>query len=114
MFIFVTASIFAMLVTIFAGSIAYSVSFVQIPLTDKSRATIACFIDTAQTCTGCDAIIPTNRCPEWTDDDVTKVLQTQAKSSATLAAIFVLYALSALRFGFSMRRHTLLYQIDYV
>jgi hypothetical protein len=114
MFIFVTASIFVMLVTIFAGSIAYSVSLVNFPPSEQSRGTIACYIDTAETCTGCKNRIPVLRCPEWTEEDVTKVLQTQMKGSATLAAIFVLYALSALRFGFSMRRHTLLYQIDYV
>jgi hypothetical protein len=45
---------------------------------------------------------------------VLRVLQTQYRSSAALAAIFIIYAISALRFGFLLRKHISLYQIDYV
>ena len=54
------------------------------------------------------------QCPEWTDSDILKVLQTQLKQSATLAAIFLIYAFSALRFGFILRSHVSRYQIEYV
>ena len=101
-----------MLVTIFAGSIVFSINLVDVPISNEARGTIACFIDDDLTCTNCDRRI--NKCPEWTNEDVTKVLQTTAKGSATLSAIFILYASSALRFGFSMRKNILLYQIDYV
>lgn len=51
---------------------------------------------------------------EWTNQDVTRIIQTQLKQSATLAAIFFLYAFSALRFGFSLRLSVSRYEIDYV
>lgn len=51
---------------------------------------------------------------EWTSQDVSKIIQTQLKQSATLAAIFFLYAFSALRFGFSLRASVSKYEIDYV
>ena len=101
-----------MLVTLFAGSIGFSLSIVDIPLRRDERGNIACFIDRARTCTRCDLTI--NRCPEWTTGDVTSVLQTQAKNSAALASIFLIYAFSAIRFGFSMRKDIMLYEIDFV
>ena len=57
---------------------------------------------------------PELRCPEWTLDEVTKVLQSQLKQSATLAAIFIVYAVAVLRFGFVLRGHLSKYEIDYV
>jgi hypothetical protein len=45
---------------------------------------------------------------------VVKVLLTQYKSSAAFAAIFILYAISAVRFGILLKRHISMYQIDYV
>ena len=42
------------------------------------------------------------------------VIQTQLKASATLAVLFMLYSLGALRFGFMLRQHISMYQIDYV
>ena len=101
-----------MLGTLFGTSISLSLSFVDFPVDDDVRGSIACFLDQAGSCTGCDR--ESDRCPEWSNDDVTKVLQTQAKASAALAAIFLLYALSALRFGFNLRKHIAMYQIDYV
>ena len=116
-FILVIAAVFVLLIWIVGGSIAFSISLVEDPLSMEVRGNIACFLDQAHTCTRCDqdaSDTSSIRCPEWTTDDVTKVLQSQAKSSASLAAIFLLYALSAMRFGFSTRRFIRLYQIDYV
>jgi hypothetical protein len=113
LFILVTAAILAMLVGIFAGSITFSTSLVNLPINNEARSTIACFIDRSRTCTRCE-LEGDDRCPEWTKEDVTRILQTQAKGSATLASIFLVYAAAALRFGFSMRRNIMLYQIDYV
>jgi lysylphosphatidylglycerol synthetase-like protein (DUF2156 family) len=100
------------LVSIFAASIAFSVNLVNVPIDDGTRGDIACFLDQAFSCTGCEDEV--DRCPEWLQSDVTGVLQTQAKSSAALAAIFLVHALSALRFGFGLRKHIIMYQIDYV
>ena len=114
-FIILMTLIVASLIALFAASVAFSSSFVDIPLTDSQRGDLACFLDQAASCTNCD--LPQgdpNRCPEWTVSDVTKVIQTQAKSSASLAAILMLYAFSALRFGWAMRKHIRMYQIQYV
>jgi len=51
---------------------------------------------------------------EWQTGDVVRIIQTQLKQSASLAAIFFLYAFSALRFGFSLRASVSKYEIDYV
>ena len=104
-----------LLISLFAASITFSSSFVEIPLTDSQRGDLACIIDQAGSCTNCD--LPhgdPNRCPEWSVSDVTKVIQTQAKSSAALAAILMLYSFGALRFGFGMRKHIRMYQIQYI
>jgi hypothetical protein len=99
---------------IFMASLIYSVNLVDVPLTDRLRGDIACYIDSAQGCTQCNNLDGLQECPEWSDDDVIKVIQTQLKQSATLAAIFLLYAFSSLRFGFVLRSHISRYQIDYV
>lgn len=116
-FIFLIAIVFILLLWVVGGSIAFSISLIENPLSMGARGDMACFLDQANTCTGCDqdpSDTSSIRCPEWSTDDVTKILQSQAKSSASLAAIFLLYALSAMRFGFNMRRYIRLYQIDYV
>eukprot|EP00978_Attheya_sp_CCMP212_P004547 scaffold9919_cov55-Attheya_sp.AAC.1 len=99
---------------IFVASLIYSINLVDVPLTDRLRGDIACYIDSAQSCTQCNNLDGLQECPEWSDDDVIKVIQTQLKQSATLAAIFLLYAFSSLRFGFVLRSHISRYQIDYV
>lgn len=117
LFIFVIAIVFILLIWIVGGSIAFSISFVEDPLSNEARGNIACFLDQANICTGCDQDPSDNsfiRCPEWTTSDVTKILQSQAKSSASFAAIFLLYAVSAMRYGFITRRYIRLYQIGYV
>jgi hypothetical protein len=111
-FIFAMACILVLLITIFSASIAFSVSLVNVPIDENTRADIACFIDRAGGCTNCEAAV--GRCPEWGEVDVTRVLQTQAKSSAAMAAIFFVHASTAIRFGFGLRKHNIMYQIDYV
>jgi hypothetical protein len=111
-FIITMAATLVLLASIFSASIVFSVNLVSSPIDEESRGNIACFLDQANSCTRCD--FEEDRCPEWSQDDVTKVLQTQAKSSAALAAIFLVHAFTALRFGFGLRKHIIMYQIDYV
>lgn len=114
LFILVMVGVLASLIAIFSGSIAFSLSLVEIPISQSERGDIACFIDQANTCSMCDTDIGAMKCPEWTKEDVTKILQTQAKAGAALSAIFLIYPISALRFGFNLRKYILLYQIEYV
>ena len=107
------------LVAVFAASLVFSVDLVDYGISENERGRLACYIDTANSCSNC---YPTDEfwdpdephCPEWTNDDILKVLQTQLKQSATLAAILLIYAASALRFGFVLRSHVSRYQIEYV
>ena len=102
------------LATIFSASIAFSISLRAVPISASERGNIACFLDSVGSCTKCELEDASQRCPEWSRADVTKVIQTQAKGAASLAAIFIIYAISALRFGFVLRKHVTTYQIDYV
>ena len=103
------------LTVIFVASISYSVALVDIPIDEDQVENIACGVDTADSCSNCDGAIPNEPlCPEWSLEDVTRVLQNQTKGSATLAIIFFLYSFGALRFGFVLRKHVTMYQIDYV
>jgi len=113
-FIIVMLCILILLTTIFATCIAFSVSLVDVPISSTQRGDIACFLDESGSCTRCELGPSENRCPEWSVADVTKVIRTQAKASASLAAMLMLYALSALRFGLGLRTHIRLYQIDYI
>ncbi len=110
--VLIILTIFAVAV-VFATSLIYSLSIVDLPLTNYSQ--IACALDMEGSCTGCDSQSPYEEvCPEWSKDDVAKVLQTITKQSATIAAIFLVYALSTLRYGFVLFRHVSRYQIEYV
>jgi hypothetical protein len=71
-------------------------------------------LDSGGSCTGCDSPYPEDVCPEWSEADVTRVLKTIMKQSATVAAIFLVYALTTLRYGFLLLKHVSSYQIDYV
>lgn len=71
-------------------------------------------LDTGGSCTGCESNNPKEVCPEWSEGDVSRVLQTIMKQSATVAAIFLVYALITLRYGFLLLKHVSSYQIDYV
>jgi len=97
--------------------------YCTIPLYSK----IACLLDMDGSCTGCDSHVEVcpewskdddalcdEVCPEWSKDDVERVLQTITKQSATIAAIFLVYALATLKYGFVLFRHVSRYQIEYV
>lgn len=112
--IFVMTSNVIMLATIFGASILFSADLINAPIDESQRGEVACGVDRGVSCTNCDATVHSERCPEWSLEDVTKILQTQLKQSATLAAIFILYAIGVLRFAVTLRRHLSLYQIDYV
>lgn len=115
-FIILMTIILVALIALFASSLAFSSSIVDIGLSETRRSNLACIIDTAGSCTGCEefAAGDPRRCPQWSTEDVTKVIQAQAKASATLSAIFMLYAFSAWRFGWGMKQHIRMYQIEYV
>jgi hypothetical protein len=82
--------IFFMLTTLFASSIAFSASLTTFPMGDEERGQIACFIDQSKTCTNCDAT--SNRCPEWSTEDVTKVVQVRFNDIRySTLCIFVLH-----------------------
>ena len=100
------------LVTIFVGSIVFSSYLTDITLKDSARGNFACAVDRTGTCTRCDEAF--NKCPEWTNEDVVKVLRSQAKSSATLAGIFLLYTSGIIRFAAQWWRINQSYQIGYV
>lgn len=103
-----------LMATIFSSGIAFSVSLDKFPISDAQRGSLACFIDqSGSSCTNC--MESTGRkCPEWTTDDVTSILQNQGKASATLAAIFFLYAYTNMQHSFNLRSRIMDYQIDYV
>lgn len=114
-FIFIMAVTSFILTVIFVASISYSVALVEIPIGPDQKHEIACGVDTADSCSNCELEDPTRpKCPEWSLDDVQRVLQTQTKGSATLSVIFFIYSFSALRFGFVLRKHITMYQIDYI
>ena len=100
--------------TIFATSLIYSLNIVDFQL--ESWRQIACFLDSGGSCTGCNdpTVQEENICPEWEEADVDSVLQTILKQSATLAAIFLVYAGVTLRYGLVLFRHVSRYQIEYV
>lgn len=103
---------------IFCASLIYSSTLLDLDLTSEEVSQIACIIDTVNSCSGCNednnATLSIPVCPEWSEDDVVRVICTQLKQSAIMAAIFFIYALSALKFGFILRNHIKAYQIDYV
>lgn len=111
-FISLMGTLLIMMTSIFVASIVYSITLGNSQLSEQRRGSIACSIDQGLTCSGCDGF--QNRCPEWASTDLQKVLQTQAKSSATLAIICVVYAVIALRYGVNARKNLSLYQIEYV
>ena len=71
-------------------------------------------LQTGGSCTGCESPNPAKVCPEWSESDVSRVLKTIMKQSATVAAIFLVYALITLRYGVLLFKHVGNYQIDYV
>jgi hypothetical protein len=104
-------TIFAVAV-VFATSLIYSLNVVSLPLANYNE--IACSLDGDGSCTGCQSNDPKEWCPEWSNADVSRVLQTVTKQSATIAAIFLVYALATLRYGFVLFSHVSRYHIEYV
>jgi hypothetical protein len=100
--------------TLFIVSIVFSTNIASIPLKDSERGQFACAIDSGSSCTNCGNDEGLRECPEWSTEDVMAVVRTSLKLSATVAAIFWVYAVGALRFGILLRRHILMYQIAYV
>lgn len=96
--------------TIFVTSLMYYLQIVHLPEENFQR--IACTLDMSGSCTGCHDEPQT--CPEWSDEDVKKVSETIMKQSATLAAIFFVYAMITLRYGFVLFHYVSRYQIEYV
>jgi len=116
--IFITTIFMTLLAcsTIFVTSLLYSLKFVNLP--EGNFRGIACQLDMSGSCTGCDGESMSDgdsmMCPEWSDDDVKKVLETIMKMCATLAAIFIVYAMITLRYGFTLFNYVSRYQIEYV
>jgi hypothetical protein len=108
--------------SILSASIIFSIRIVTL-ISEKERGELACFIDSACSCSNCNVTYcDTNGiynssntvCPEWSTEDVLSVMRTQLKQSASVACIFLIYALGALRFGFNLFNHVKRYEIDYV
>ena len=113
-----------MMATIFASCIVES-WFLGGNISDTIRGQIACSIDQSGSCTQCPddlailnttdtTISPEYQCPEWSHENVTRVLQSQAKTGANLAIICMLYAIGAFRYGLTVRKHIIKYKIAYV
>lgn len=98
---------------VFVGSVILSTSYVDSTMNYTLRGSLACSIS-AGSCSYCDNDKGLPECPEWSESDVSAVLKSQLKSSATIACLFMFYSLGALRFGFLLRKHISNYQIDYV
>jgi hypothetical protein len=109
-FIVVLAINAALLLTIFVASIVWSRT---LDLDQRDRGDVACVLRGTD-CTNCDAAAAFDQCPEWTFEDVYRIAETQLKQSATLAAIFILYAVNVMIYGIVLKRHLANYQIDYV
>ena len=75
---------------------------------------MACSFDTAKSCSYCGNRINERECPEWTADEVTRLLQSEFKLIIAMAVIFFIYAISATRYGILVKKSISLYQIDYV
>jgi hypothetical protein len=110
-FISVLAINTIVLAALFVSSIVWST---KVNLNQGQRGDIACMVDENIDCTNCDAVFSKNKCPEWSLEDVESIMRTQLKQSATLAAIFILYAVNVMSYGINLRKHLSMYQIDYV
>lgn len=111
-FLTVSVSLVLVLLTIFVGSISFASSWINPSLTDAKTGEFACTFDRGRTCTNCQSA--SNQCPEWSSDDVNKVLRSQAKASAALAGIFLLYTARLVQFGLHLWKLNQSYQVGYV
>ena len=112
-----------MLALMFSFCIVFSLSLTDEPISDSNRGQLACHIDQSGSCTQCneniddDTVAPFplyEQCPEWSMDDVTRIIQSQTKAGATLAAICLLYSVGSIRYGIAMQKHISDYLIEYV
>ena len=113
LYIFVLLLTLISVAVLFVGSVLLSTRYVDTTIDYELRGALACSIS-AGSCSYCNNDSGLTECPEWSEADVTKVLKAQLKASATLAALFMVYSLGALRFGFTLQHHISMYQIDYV
>ena len=91
--------------------IASAVWSFNLQLNEDERGDIACTMSSSE-CTNCDSGI--GRCPEWSFDEITKIVRRQFQQSAVVAAIFILYDVNVMIHGFNLRKYLTMYQIDYV
>ena len=108
--------VFVLLVNAFVLLAIIMASFLwsrNLSLTETQRGTIACTMNGSQ-CTSCDEIIPELVCPEWSFEEITRIVRRQLNQSAFMAAIFILYDLNVMVHGFNLRKNLSMYQIDYV
>merc|ERR1712172_284064 len=74
---------------IFTASIIYSLNFVTVSLDDRQRGSIACVVDSSGGCSNCPSSNLTiynstqALCPEWSQQDLVRVMQSQLKQSAS-------------------------------
>ena len=123
-FILISFAMILTMATIFASCIVES-WFLGGNISYPLRGEIACSIDQSGSCTLCpddiaalnytiSTVPPEDQCPEWSLENVTRVLQSQAKTGANLAIICMFYAIGAFRYGLTVRKHILNYKIAYV
>ena len=93
----------------------YSVNLINLGFSNEERGDISCFLDQgANSCTGCNVANSAAKCPEWDVEEILNVYRTIFKLSASFAAIMLIYAFGGLRYGFSLKKHFSLYQIQYL
>jgi hypothetical protein len=125
-FILISFAMIIAMATIFVSCIVEAL-FLGGTISDPVRGEIACSIDQSGSCTNCwedlnsttitgadSLILPASQCPEWSQDSVTRILQSQAKAGANLAVICMFYAIGAFRYGLTVRKHIANYKIAYV
>ena len=110
--------VFVLLVNAFILLTIIMASFLwsrNLSLTDRQRGAIACTMNGSQ-CTNCDDpdLPPDLVCPEWSFEEITRIVRRQLNQSAFMAAIFILYDLNVMVHGFNLRKNLSMYQIDYV
>jgi hypothetical protein len=123
-FILISFAMILAMATIFASCILEAL-FLNADISDSVRGAIACSIDQSGSCTNCpedimilnsteSLVLPESQCPEWSQENVKRILQSQAKTGANLAVICMLYAIGAFRYGLTVRKHIANYKIAYV
>jgi len=110
-FIIVSVLLVVFLVIIFVGSIYLSSYLRGATVPDNARGSFACAVDKGRSCTMCDA--SSGQCPEWTSNDVLRVLRSQTKASASLSGIYLIYTWKIIQFGVNLWKVNQSYQIGF-